>query len=115
MEPAPWPGRPTDLMTGAGGAKGGVHARNDRSAKLLSFLELHSGPAGTRTQDHRIKSPVLYQLSYRPLPRPHAGQRSRIVPRRPEGLQRWKITKSAAPLKLGYMTRACGTNTMYVT
>ena len=26
------------------------------------------GPAGTRTQDTRIKSPVLYQLSYGPVP-----------------------------------------------
>ncbi len=25
--------------------------------------------AGTRTRDHRIKSPVLYQLSYHPQPK----------------------------------------------
>ena len=28
--------------------------------------EMHGEPAGTRTRDHRIKSAMLYQLSYRP-------------------------------------------------
>jgi hypothetical protein len=34
-----------------------------RSNKLLCF---HGEPGGTRTRDHRIKSAMLYQLSYRP-------------------------------------------------
>jgi hypothetical protein len=30
-------------------------------------LKNHGEPGGTRTRDHRIKSAMLYQLSYRPL------------------------------------------------
>jgi hypothetical protein len=30
-------------------------------------MELNGEPGGTRTRDHRIKSAMLYQLSYRPL------------------------------------------------
>ena len=34
--------------------------------KLIKSLEnLHGGPTGARTRDLRIKSPALYQLSYR--------------------------------------------------
>ena len=32
-----------------------------------------SGPGGTRTHDPRIKSPMLYQLSYKPLPLQRSG------------------------------------------
>jgi hypothetical protein len=32
----------------------------------LNCAALLNGSAGARTRDHRIKSPVLYQLSYRP-------------------------------------------------
>jgi hypothetical protein len=32
----------------------------------LILIDLGSEPGGTRTRDHRIKSAMLYQLSYRP-------------------------------------------------
>ena len=35
-----------------------------RSSKVLYF---HGEPGGIRTRDHRIKSAMLYQLSYRPM------------------------------------------------
>ena len=37
-----------------------------RDRKTLIFMEKLGGPAGTRTQDTKIKSLVLYQLSYGP-------------------------------------------------
>ena len=39
------------------------------ASKLAVVLaNIDGGPGGTRTHDHKIKSPVLYQLSYRPEP-----------------------------------------------
>ncbi len=35
--------------------------------KRIPMRLSHGGPAGTRTQDPRLKRPLLYQLSYRPL------------------------------------------------
>ena len=49
------------------GTKDGIPKPRCKSnwANQLSLLE--SGePGGTRTRDHRIKSAMLYQLSYRP-------------------------------------------------
>jgi hypothetical protein len=34
---------------------------------ILILNELFGEPGGARTRDHRIKSAMLYQLSYRPL------------------------------------------------
>ncbi len=34
--------------------------------KLNEVVCFHGEPGGTRTRDHRIKSAMLYQLSYRP-------------------------------------------------
>jgi hypothetical protein len=31
--------------------------------RIAQPLEINGGPPGTRTLDHRVKSPVLYQLS----------------------------------------------------
>jgi hypothetical protein len=36
--------------------------------RLTQNVENNGEPAGTRTRDHRIKSAMLYQLSYRPKP-----------------------------------------------
>ena len=47
----------------------------------LKLLSHNSDPAGTRTQDLRIKSPLLYQLSYRVIQRRH----------RPRGCPSWPI------------------------
>jgi hypothetical protein len=51
----------------------GVNNNNrppDQGGRLLfhcaSMRSLYGGPAGTRTQDTRLKRPLLYQLSYRP-------------------------------------------------
>jgi integrase len=38
-------------------------ARHDGAAKLVEMRGVRGGPPGTRTLDHRVKSPVLYQLS----------------------------------------------------
>jgi hypothetical protein len=66
-------------------------------------LDFWSGPAGTRTQDHRIKSPVLYQLSYRPHPAtapPQSALMPATVPQtRGHVRQREKITKTSHSLK----------------
>jgi hypothetical protein len=40
----------------------GVSARREYSQVIEKFGE----PGGARTRDHRIKSAMLYQLSYRP-------------------------------------------------
>jgi hypothetical protein len=42
-----------------------VTPRIVRSRKLLTLTELSNEPVGTRTRDLRIKSPLLYRLSYR--------------------------------------------------
>ena len=36
-------------------------------AKRLFLLVFHGGLAGIRTRDQRIKSPLLYRLSYQPV------------------------------------------------
>ncbi len=33
---------------------------------MLKLMILNGEPGGARTRDHRIKSAMLYQLSYRP-------------------------------------------------
>jgi hypothetical protein len=38
-------------------------AENDELSESPQPLESIGGPPGTRTLDHRVKSPVLYQLS----------------------------------------------------
>ena len=41
-------------------------ARRRRGIRLIRPVRLKSGPGGNRTHDLGIKSPLLYQLSYRP-------------------------------------------------
>jgi hypothetical protein len=38
----------------------------DKMPRCSEMLENSGEPGGTRTRDHRIKSAMLYQLSYRP-------------------------------------------------
>ncbi len=38
-------------------------AKSKRMNESRNLLKLLGGPSGTRTLDHRVKSPVLYQLS----------------------------------------------------
>ena len=45
-------------------------AKKSRIRKIIPDKKLESDPVGTRTQDLRIKSPLLYQLSYRVKRRP---------------------------------------------
>ena len=42
--------------------------RNNKAQpfELGKVIDAFGGSAGTRTRDQRIKSPLLYQLSYRP-------------------------------------------------
>ena len=41
------------------------NGKNKKPILSNEFLIFHGGPAGARTRDLRIKSPALYQLSYR--------------------------------------------------
>lgn len=38
----------------------------DSKTIRIDAIKTRGGPAGARTRDPRIKSPMLYQLSYRP-------------------------------------------------
>jgi hypothetical protein len=38
--------------------------------EVMQVIHKNGEPGGTRTRDHRIKSAMLYQLSYRPVPIP---------------------------------------------
>ena len=45
----------------------GLTAKGLRRVLEARFLGIFGGPAGVRTLDPKIKSLVLYQLSYRPI------------------------------------------------
>ena len=48
-----------------GGLEPSTHGLEDRCSIHLSYKSKSGAPAGNRTRDLRIKSPLLYQLSYR--------------------------------------------------
>ena len=54
-------------------------APHDRTRRLLAVLSSTSPPGRTRTFDHRLKRPLLYQLSYRGN---GARVRGKIVPQK---------------------------------
>ena len=55
-----------DEGAGGPGSGGAWSARATRASAGVLSLVKNGEPAGTRTRDQRIKSPLLYQLSYRP-------------------------------------------------
>ena len=48
-----------------GGLEPSTHGLEDRCSIHLSYKSKSGAPAGNRTRDLRIKSPLLCQLSYR--------------------------------------------------
>ena len=58
------------LRFGAGSISHNLATASGRAAKiaarkLLKSYQVNGEPGGARTRDHRIKSAMLYQLSYR--------------------------------------------------